>query len=100
MTRPTRTRATSGLAVAPVTVTDRTAPLVLGLEPRAYRELVTRWRVPHARIGRRVVARVEDVLAAFDRVSRERDDAGSTGDPADFETADDLLRLLGRARER
>ncbi len=98
MTRPTRTRATSVLAVAPVTITDRTAPLVLGLEPRAYRELVTRFRVPHARIGRRIVARVEDVLAAFDRISRERDDAES--DPADFETADDLLRLLGRTRGR
>jgi hypothetical protein len=98
MTRPTRTRSTAALAVAPATVTDRTAPLVLGLEPRAYRELVSRLHVPHARIGRRVVARVDDVLAAFDRIARADGAVEPEAPAADFDTADDVLRRLGRRR--
>lgn len=69
MTRALRQRATSSLGIVPVTVTDRTCAAVLGLEPRVYRELVTRARIPHATIGRRVVTRVDDVLAALDRMA-------------------------------
>jgi hypothetical protein len=91
------------MAVAPVTVTDRTSALVLGIEPRAYRAFVVRERIPHARLGRRIVARIEDILAALDRL------AGKIEPPvAPFpdeeaeqpETADAVLALLGRKRSR
>ncbi len=95
MNRSTRARPTASLAVAPATVTDRTAPLVLG----AYREFVTRLAVPHARIGRRIVARVDDVLAAFDRIARDVDDTEPATASEAFETADDVLRRLGRTRK-
>jgi hypothetical protein len=86
--------------VAPVTVTDRTAPLVLGLEPRVYRELIARERVPHARVGRRVVARVEDVLVALDRLAAKGDDALANEAPATPQPrgVDRVLALVGRAR--
>jgi hypothetical protein len=99
-----RPRATASLAIVPATVTDRSAPAVLGLEERAYRELVARERVPHALVGRRVVARVEDVLAALDRIARRQ--AGSEVADQDSEPApsgrttgaDRILARIGRVR--
>jgi hypothetical protein len=79
--------------VAPVTVSDLTAPAVLGLEPRSYRELLMREAVPHARLGHRVVARVEDVLEALDRI------AGRGGEAvAEPSGTDRILARIGRTR--
>jgi hypothetical protein len=103
MTRPLRRRSTDSLAIAPATVSDRTAPLVLGLEPRVYRDLVARLRIRHARLGRRVIARVEDVLAALDRIAEAHDampeaSPEPVGDEPEPETVDQVLRRQGRRR--
>jgi hypothetical protein len=102
VSRSLRPRVTSALAVAPATVTDLTSPVVLGLEPRCFRELLAREKIAHARIGRRVVARLEAVLAAVDRLSSEGASAppgGSAPDTLDEEpSADQILARIGRIR--
>ncbi len=109
--RNLRPRSTASIAIAPATVTDLTSAIVLGLEARPYRELLAREHVPHARIGKRVIARVEDVLAALDRVAARQQDepkdepkdepsvsetpgAGSDDGPG----VDGLLARIGRRR--
>lgn len=97
-TRKLRPRATDALTVAPATVTDLTSHAVLGLEPRVFRDLLVKWNVRHAVLGRRVIASVADVLAAIDRAAVK--------DAADEEVVDDgepssvasLLARLGRRR--
>lgn len=104
--RALRPRQTASLAVAPVTVTDLTCAQVLGLEPRPYRELLARERVPHAKIGRRVVARIEDVLEALDRLRIAQADASAHAGVRDEEEHEadepssvaDVLARLGRGR--
>ena len=98
--RPLHPRQTDALIVTPVTVTDRTCAAVLGLEPRVYRELVVRERIPHARLGRRIVARIEDVLVAVDRLAgADAVDAPEADDVDDQpETVDAVLAALGRER--
>ena len=103
MSRALRPRATASLVVAPVLVTDRSAPAVLGLEAREYRELVAEHGIRHVRRGHRVIARVEDVLAALDRIAATQAEGESTHteDPAGEsqpETADDFLAAIGRRR--
>lgn len=105
--RALRTPPTSTLAVVPVTVTDRTCAAVLGLEPRVYREWLVAAGVPHTRIGRRVVARTDHVLAALTRsacsatsvdlpsVDAERDD-----DDDQPTTPDGVLARIGLRRTR
>jgi hypothetical protein len=103
VTRSLRTPATSSLAIAPATVTDRTCAAVTGLEPRAFCELVSREKIPHARIGRRVVVRLDDFLAAVARLSSvaaidvEAADEGGE-EEAQPEDADSFLRSIGRRR--
>jgi len=107
MTRALRPRATAALAVAPATVTDRTAPLVLGLEPRAFRELVIDHHVRHARVGRgvgrRIIARLEDVLAVLDRLADDAapaEDAPAPEEPSatSSDGVDGVLAMIGRRR--
>ncbi len=104
--RALRPRATQTLVVAPATVTDLTAPAVIGLEARTFREFVGREHVPHARLGHRIVARVDDVLAALDRVARRaKDDKPASDEPAPDgdeqpETVDGVLAALGKERVR
>ena len=96
--RRLKSRATTELAVAPLTCTDRTAPVVFGLEPRAFREFVARERIAHARLGQRVIARVVDVLAALDRLrvtDGEEPIASALDDEEQPETAAAVLRALG-----
>jgi hypothetical protein len=81
-------------------VTDRTAPIVLGLEPRTFRDLVTRHQIRHTRIGRRVVARVEDVLAMLDRLASEDgapDEMPGTA-TSSLSGVDGVLARIGRQR--
>ena len=56
-------------APTPIVVTDRTAPELLGLTPRSYREWLRAAGIPHATICRRTVARVEHIVDAIDRLS-------------------------------
>jgi hypothetical protein len=94
-------RATDALAVVPITVTDRTCALVLGLEPRVYRALVVRERIPHARLGRRMVARIEDILAVFDRLAHGTTSPDLPEDQTSQpDTADAVLAILGKERRR
>jgi hypothetical protein len=75
-------RATDAIAVSPATVTDRTAHLVLGLEPRSFRVLVASCGVRHVRVGRRLLARVDDILAALDAMAVEQGTGGAGEAPA------------------
>lgn len=93
--RNLRPRATADLAVKPVTVTDLTSAIVLGLEPRQFRELVASAKVPHTRLGHRVVCRVEDVLAALERLRGDSPSAANADDDGDVDV-DDILQLVGR----
>ncbi len=98
MQRKLKPRATAALNIMPVMVSDRTCAALFGIEPRDLREKIAP-HVPHAVIGRRVVMRVEHVLAYLDGLaSPER--AGSR-EPARSDgatTTDDLLARIGRRR--
>lgn len=96
MSRPLAPRATDRITVGPVAVSDRTCGSLLGVEPRVFRALLAREGVPVVRIGRRVLARVEDIEAALCRL------AGQTVDVEDERPrgADGVLRLVGRERDR
>ena len=59
----------SAVALAALTFTDANAPSVVGLTPRQLRAFVRKHRVPHAKIGRRVVVRVDRFLEALDSLS-------------------------------
>ncbi|HEV3189112.1 MAG TPA: hypothetical protein VGY54_01375 [Polyangiaceae bacterium] len=100
--RALRPLATGALAVLPVTVTDQSAPAIVGLEARQFREFLRAERVRHARLGKRVIARVDDVLEALDRVAGRQ---ASGNEPhverriEDAEpSADAILARLGYAR--
>jgi hypothetical protein len=98
--RPLRPKATASLAIVPLTVSDLTAAAIVGLEPRPYREFLRAERVRHARLGRRVVARVEDVLAAIDRVAdRQAIEGHPVGDvDAEPDAGAVLLARIGHVR--
>lgn len=98
-TRAIKPRATSSLAVAPVTFTDLTAPIVVGLEPRQLRDFVAKHRVPHLRDGKRLIVRVDTFLAAFDRLATMPEGALAIATDDDRPiTADGVLRSLGLRR--
>jgi hypothetical protein len=80
--RPLRTRETSKLSVAPLAITDLTCAALIGIEPRVFREWLVSAAVPFIRIGRRVIARADHVLAAL------AGDAASTATPGDVEDDD------------
>jgi hypothetical protein len=58
--------------VAPAVVSDATSLAVLGLTPRQFRAFLIAQSVPHAKIGRRTVARLDRVLEVIDRLSGAR----------------------------
>lgn len=99
MVRKLRPRATSVLVVAPIAVTDLTAPAVLGIEARPFREWLVAANVPHTRRGKRVIALVADVVAALERSSMGE----PTEDGQDVHEAprsvDALLARIGRQRK-
>jgi hypothetical protein len=102
--RALRSRATSALALAPVTVSDLTAPAVFGFaDGRPFREFLVREHVAHARVGHRVFARVEDVADALARVARTTAEQGEEtregGDESSTpDTVEGVLRVLGKRR--
>lgn len=94
--RKLRTRETEKIAIVPVAVTDRTCALVLGLDPEPFRALLVAENIPHRSVGRRVIARVDDVLSALTSTPRVALAApSSTDEPA---TVDDVLAELGMKR--
>jgi hypothetical protein len=99
MSRALKPRATAALIIAPATVTDLSAPAVLGLEPRQFRDFLRIARVPHATAGQRVIARIDAVLAAIDRLAESSRGTDGKPDAEDDEpTADAILARIGRRR--
>jgi hypothetical protein len=97
--RALRPKATSSLSITPATVSDLTAPAVIGLEAWQFRELLRDAQIPHARIGRRVVARVDLVVAAIDNLARQGDAvAGAPTSDDDGPSVDEILASIGRVR--
>jgi hypothetical protein len=106
--RPLRPRLTATLAIAPAVVSDLTAPAVIGLEPRHFREFLRAANIPHAVVGRRAIVRVDQILEAVERLSRqglppqsapeENDERSDDDDGATDLTADDVLAQVGRRR--
>lgn len=62
-------RARSVELPSPVVVSDLTALPIVGLTGRQFRAWVRDASIPHAKVGRRTLARLDDVLAAIDRSS-------------------------------
>jgi hypothetical protein len=55
--------------IAPVLVSDATSFAIVGLTPRQFRAFVREHGVPHAKIGRRTVVRLDRLLEVHDRLS-------------------------------
>jgi hypothetical protein len=71
------------------------------LEPRTFREFIAQHRVRHARVGRRIVARVDDVLGALDGLSAApitTEATKCTEEDWQPQTADEVLARLGLRR--
>jgi len=98
VTRALKPRATSALTLQPEYVSHRTAPLVLGLEPRAFREWVAREHIPAVRIGKRLLVRLQDALAVLDRASGRDASQPAPEEPASAGGVDRVLALVGRSR--
>lgn len=65
--RELRPRETDRVAVAPVLISDRTAPSLCGLEPRAFRAFILARGIPHVRHGKRLLVRARDLAEAIGR---------------------------------
>lgn len=63
--RALRPRATDGISVAAIFVSDRTAPSLCGLESRVFRALVAKLGIPSIRIGKRLLVRAADLEGAI-----------------------------------
>jgi hypothetical protein len=96
--RKLRPRETAKLAVAPVTVTDRTCALVFGLEARQWCEWLDAADVPHTKIGRRTIALVADCVAALSRSAARTTDAPTPIKNDELQSVDDVLGALGLKR--
>ena len=55
--------------VAAAVVSDATSLAAVGLTPRQFKAFVREHAVPHAKVGRRTVARLDRILEAIDRLS-------------------------------
>jgi len=102
-------RAVAPIAIAPVWVSDVTAPAVCGFRsPRAYREWVRRHRVPYRMDGRTMLVDVVDLRAALARVplaggamdALDDDQADTDVEPDELVDAADVLAELGLAGDR
>jgi hypothetical protein len=84
-----RTDLDRGAVVYPATVTQETSLAVLGLPPRRFREWVQSAQVPHRRLGKLVVVRLVDALAALAPAPTANDET--------IEAESNLQRLRRRA---
>jgi hypothetical protein len=98
--RALRPRATESVVVAPVAITDLTAPHVVGLEPRAFRELVADLGIPHVRRGHRTLVDVEVFRRAIAAAAGSDAPSMASAEERDAprSTASSLLHRLGRER--
>jgi hypothetical protein len=78
--------------LSPVVVSDLTALVVVGLTARQFRAFLREHEVPHAKVGRRTLARLEDVLDAIDRSS------GRGATPARWNEEEIIARAVGGRR--
>jgi hypothetical protein len=56
---------------AAILVSDRSAPVLCGLEPRVFRALVAKLGIPCMRVGKRLLCRATDLADAIGRASEE-----------------------------
>jgi len=97
--REIKPRETSFVAPRAVTISDRTSAALVGLEPRAFRELVTRRKIPHVRIGDRVVVLASEFEKFIERASSEPSEQSEPIDVDDSPSSvDAVLARLGRRR--
>jgi hypothetical protein len=102
--RAIKPRATEALSVSPIFVSDLTAAAVVGLEARAFRELIADLAVPHLRRGHRIIVDAEVLRAAIGAAARS--EGGPVEREAPSEAAEGpapvsgarLLARLGRER--
>lgn len=77
----------------PLYITQRSAPDLLGITGRRFREIVVRHGIPHARDGRLYLVRLEEFERAMERLRTSVeviDDAP--------QSVDSMLAELGRGR--
>ena len=89
-------RADDTTPVAAAYVTQRNSLAVLGLVSRAFREAVHKYRIPHTRLGKQVLVRIEDWHAAMSRIAKE----GNPSEPAPYRTEKELLARWGVTKVR
>jgi hypothetical protein len=77
-------------ASPPLTITDRTCDTETGFERRSWKRALVELGVPHAKVGRHIVCRADDWLAALDRRT------GAAHPPALTDT--EVIELAARKR--
>jgi hypothetical protein len=99
--RALKPKTTDALAIAPVLISDESAPAACGLTSRRFRELIAKHKIPCVRDGHRVLVRARDLEALVDRVA---DEANESSDAAENETGPrtpaEVLALVGRVPSR
>ncbi len=97
--RKLRPRATAALVVAPIAVTKRSAPAVLGVDSPDFHPLLDLLGVKHVHKGHQVIALVADIEAALERAStKSADDSTAARTDSTSTNVDDLLARIGRRR--
>ena len=88
--------------IAPVCVSQDTSLHVLGIASRPFREAVIRHAIPHVRLGRLVLVRVADWLAAMDRMAATTNATASADelDAAPIMSMDEMFARIGRRPAR
>lgn len=80
-----------------ISVTQHTAPAVLGVSSRRFREMVIRHRIRHVRDGKIVIVLVRDWIDAMARLATTTATTTTTAnEPEPVATVADMLAALGR----
>jgi len=90
--------AVSAAPVASVCVTQDSAPLVLGMSSRRFREFVLRHHVKHVRDGKLVIVLLTDWTAAFERLAAAEQPTPDNDAQNAPRSADEMLAELGYQR--
>lgn len=70
----------SGAPVVPVVVTQANCFAALGLEPRRFLSLIHERQIPHTKLGKLRLVRVEHLLEALEAVPANNVDSETQGD--------------------